>query len=74
MTTSAFQQSDYKANIDQTDRHLHVTSGSKELEVKEQSFTNKKISIVLSEILVQMKITNKYLAEMMECDISEIDK
>jgi hypothetical protein len=73
MTTSAYQQSDYKSNIDQTDRHLHVTSGSKELEVKEQSLNNFQIKVLIEELLIEQKKTNMYLSEMIGNKIKNIE-
>ena len=63
MTTTAYQQSDYKTNVDQTDRHLHVTSGDKTIKVSEQSDKQLMILTALDEILIEAKKTNMYLAE-----------
>jgi len=64
MTTSAYRQSDYNTNIDQTDRHLHVTSGSETLKTEEQSLINNDIKELLQLLLIEQKITNAHLSEM----------
>jgi len=73
MTTSAYQPSDYKTNIDQTDRHLHVTSGDKSIKVEEQSLDTYEIKDLLHNMLIEQRITNKYLAEFMGDNISKED-
>lgn len=73
MTTSAYQQSDYKTNVDQTDRHLHVTSGTKNIKVEEQSLNQFNIKVLLEELLIEQKKTNAYLSEMTGIEIKNIE-
>jgi hypothetical protein len=72
MATSAYQQSDYKTNVDQTDRHLHVTSGDKTLKTEEQSLDNYSRNNTLDEILKQLVIMNKHLSIITDVDIKEV--
>lgn len=74
MTTSRFQQSDYKSNVDQTDGHLHVSSGSLDIKVKEQSDDLIQLRVATEEILKEIKLTNKYLAEFLGDKFSEEEK
>jgi hypothetical protein len=71
MTTSPYQQSDYKTNVDQTDRHLHVTNGSEILKTEEQSNNTFEIKDLLYNILLEQRLTNKYLSEFLEDSFKE---
>jgi hypothetical protein len=73
MTTSAFQQSDYKSNIDQTDRHLHVTSGSKNIKVEEQSLNGYSMNNTLNCILDELKKMNKHLSLITDIEFKKGD-
>ena len=65
MTTTSFQQSDYKSNVDQTDRHLHVTSGDKALKTEDDRRELFQTTILLSQILEELKLQNQYLEEIL---------
>lgn len=74
MATGAYQQSDYKTNVDQTDRHLHVTSGDKTLTTKDASGDVFETKILLSEILKEIKLTNRYLSEFLGDEFRENER
>ena len=61
MATGPYQQSDYKTNVDQTDRHLHVTNGTIPLVVKEKSLDNSRSMKILEHVLEELQLSNKYL-------------
>jgi hypothetical protein len=61
MTTGPYQQSDYKTNIDQTDRRLHVTAGGEPLKTEEQNLDASRSMGLLADILEEIKLSNEYL-------------
>ena len=73
MATSRFQQSDYKSNIDQTDGHLHVGSGSETLKTAEQNDYNFRTLVLLENILLELKIMRTYLELVTDEKINEQD-
>ena len=71
MATTKFKQSDYESNVNQTDGRLHISSGGETLQTTEQSLNPFESKIVLSEILIEMRILNKYMAMIVGDTITE---
>lgn len=73
MATSPYRPSDHNTNLNQTDGHLHVGSGTETLKTEEQSLNNFDIKGILSELVMQQKITNLHLKQLTENNYNRED-
>ena len=73
MTTSPCRPSDHNTNVNQTDGSLHVTSGGVSLKTEEQGTGSFDIGSLITELIIEQRITNLHLRSLTENNYTEQD-